>query len=887
MSEQPNESRNSSRRSSEDDERREDDYSDEDQLHLGGQKNGNYVPDEHANINKTKNIKINPQMIQNTPIYNEEQKKVNSSSLVQSNLFSYENNGSPGSNNSNQIPQSLKNSNKGQQINFHNIDNNTEMSQNQEQNVSIQQKTNLENIVINPPIKYKNNSNNQNNDINFDMNGNSGQNNIVFQNKYINSSKINNNNNNEMMKYNYKKNGNISNNNQIQNNNFGKGGNNQLNLEKENNHNSKKNEEELLNEFSIFKDENKPVPEHNQTTLNSNQSKENSFNGNLLNNQSNNINITQNNQDNFSNFNKNLENHMKDNNNNYGSKNINLSDNFQNNAYNNNNILSNINNKETNNNLMNSNINHNNMNNQKNKPYDNNNNINNQNIISGKNILNKSNKSQNNDPMAIRNNNMINNNNIATNHSNYNNFNNNLMNNSNNKYINNNINNENNIIGNSKNIMPSQSNQYLMNNFNGNNIMNNSKNIIGNQNNNIFNSNVSNNNNKNNNNLPKAENNNIPNTNNLPHNNSINTNNNNFQNNQIQNMALPKANNHFSDLTQAPKTGLSLLGDTSYLNSVLQIIGNFNCLANYFLNPKHREYIEENIKILPLTFVIYRLFLHLYVKNDKREIYRPEAILYMLGQLNCIYKSKNNSRRNPNELLSFILNQIHSETNKIKNNVQVNNLNISNKNNVINVGKQIFMKNYKSKISDNFNWFEIKEIKCTICNNNYYFFNTYNMLELDILFAYKYFKAPITIYDCLKFFELPKTFNSFCQNCKAQKKVIKFSKIYSSPNIFIISLDRKNLDSSLLQIPFIINDAIDISNFVEENCPKHYILTGIISYFPKTKSYVSFCISPVDNKWYLYYNENVELKNINEIIYLHNKQQQYIPCALVYNSQNI
>ena len=826
MTEQPNKSQNFSRRSSEDEnERREDDDSNEDQ-HSSGQNNYNNVPDEHPIINNTKNMEIPPQMAQNPPINNEEQKKANSPSMIQSKLFAYKNNGSPGSNHSNQFPPLFNNSNFGQQIILHNIDNNTKISQNQELNISIQQKSNLENNNQN------NNPNNQNNNINFNMNGNSEQNNIAFQDKYINSPKINNN-NNEMMKFNYANNGNISNNNQIQNNNFSKGSSNSLNFEKENNPNSKQSEEAQLNEFSIFKEENKPDLENNQTTLNNSQSKENNF---LINN------------------------------NNNGSKNINLSDNFQNNIHNNNNILSNINNKETKNNLMNSNLNENNMNNQKSKTYDNNN-INNQNIISGGGILNNYNKIPNNDPMTISNNNMINNqNNNKTNHSNYNKFN-------------------NNIIGNSNNIMPSQSNQNLMNKFNDNNIMNNSKNIIGNQSNNYFNNNISNNN-QNNINLLKGENNSASNTNNMAHSNNINLNNINFQNNQMQNIAQPR-NNYFSYLTQAPKTGLSLLGDTSYLNSVLQIIGNCNCLANYFLNPKYKKYIEENIKSLPLTFVIYRLFLHLYVKNDIREIYRPEAILYMLGELNCIYKSKNNSRRNPNELLSFILNQIHSETNKISNNVQVNNLNISDKNNVINAGKQNFMQNYNSKISKYFNWFEIKEIKCTICNNNFYFLNTYNMLELDILFASNYFKVPITIYDCLKIFESPKTFNSFCQNCKAQKKVLKFSKIYTSPNIFIFSLDRKNLDTSLLQIPFMINEEIDISNFVEENCPKNYKLTGIMSYSPKNKSYVSFCISPVDNKWYFYYNENVELKNINEIIDLHNNQHQYIPCLLVYNSPNI
>ena len=55
-----------------------------------------------------------------------------------------------------------------------------------------------------------------------------------------------------------------------------------------------------------------------------------------------------------------------------------------------------------------------------------------------------------------------------------------------------------------------------------------------------------------------------------------------------------------------------------------------------------------------------------------------------------------------------------------------------------------------------------------------------------------------------------------------------------------------------------------------------------MSYFSKTNSYISFCRSPVDNQWYLYNNENVEQKNINQIINLHNDQKQYIPCALIY-----
>ena len=413
-----------------------------------------------------------------------------------------------------------------------------------------------------------------------------------------------------------------------------------------------------------------------------------------------------------------------------------------------------------------------------------------------------------------------------------------------------------------------------MNNIN----VSNQNNVMNNNYNNAYNQNNQNNNmsNKNIQNIENNMNNNIQN---------INMNNINAQNKKIQNLPLPKKNNYFSPLTKAPKTGLKLLGDTSYLNAALQILGNCECLANYFLNPKYQKYIEGNIKTLPFTFVFYRLFRHLYQKKEKREIYSPEPILYVLGQMNCIYKSKTNKRRNPNELLSYCLNQIHAELNKSNNKIQVNELNINVKSNVITVGTQNFMKNYNSKISQFFNWFEIKELNCTKCGNKCYNFNTYNMLELDIMLTYYFKKQPITIYDCFKMFESPKTFKYFCQKCKRYTDFIKTSKIYVSPNYFIFSLDRKDLDQNLLKIPFSIDKKIEITNFVEESqSPKYYQLIGIMSYSLYSKSYVSFCMSPVDNQWYLYYNENVEFKSIDEIINLHNNQKMCIPCALIYET---
>ena len=105
------------------------------------------------------------------------------------------------------------------------------------------------------------------------------------------------------------------------------------------------------------------------------------------------------------------------------------------------------------------------------------------------------------------------------------------------------------------------------------------------------------------------------------------------------------------------------MGDTSYLNSVLQLLGTIRDLARYFVNPTNEKFFVDNINNASLSFVIYRLFTHFYPYPEKnqREIYTPDTLLQVLGNINQVYNSKN--KRNPNDLIFFILNFIHREIN--------------------------------------------------------------------------------------------------------------------------------------------------------------------------------------------------------------------------------
>ena len=278
--------------------------------------------------------------------------------------------------------------------------------------------------------------------------------------------------------------------------------------------------------------------------------------------------------------------------------------------------------------------------------------------------------------------------------------------------------------------------------------------------------------------------------------------------------------------------------------------------------------------------------MHLYPDPDKEgkvknENYSPQSIKQILGQLNPIYNS--NNKRNPNELLSFILNQLHKELNVANNDTsKILNPNNFDKQTAIKNGFNNFKMFYNSIISKNLNWFEIKQSMCKSCNNKLFHFNTFNIFELDILRTYNIKKKPVlTLLDCLDFYSSNKTQIFICKNCGKKTEIIIQSKIYSTPNIFIFSLDRQNLDNKFLKIPFIINEEINIYNFLEEKMvPSQYKLIGILSYWMNQQKYISFCMSPFDNEWYIYNDEKIEKIQIKNII----NNNQLIPCILVYKS---
>ena len=117
----------------------------------------------------------------------------------------------------------------------------------------------------------------------------------------------------------------------------------------------------------------------------------------------------------------------------------------------------------------------------------------------------------------------------------------------------------------------------------------------------------------------------------------------------------------------------------------------------------------------------------------------------------------------------------------------------------------------------------------------------------------------LTLYDCFDYNEKSEKFTgqnqNYCNICKQSSDAIHTSKIFVSPNILILILNRGK--GNIYDIKLDFNEKLDITKYViKKDKPKIiYNLYGVITHLGKSgpnAHFVAACKSPVDNNWYRY-----------------------------------
>ena len=264
------------------------------------------------------------------------------------------------------------------------------------------------------------------------------------------------------------------------------------------------------------------------------------------------------------------------------------------------------------------------------------------------------------------------------------------------------------------------------------------------------------------------------------------------------------------------------------------------------------------------------------------------------------------------DFIIFILEKLHKELKKS------NNIIISNNNQILNQYDKNLAFNYffnefkkeESIISDLFFGFNETTTECLNCKKIYnssnlnnpicYNYNIFNNLEFP-LEEIKITKNNamqhnninnniLSLDECFLYNQKRESLTgdnrNYCNICQQLYDSIYTSKIFISPYILIIILDRGKGNINDIKLNF--SEIIDITQFVlKKDSPKLiYNLYGVISHIVQSGPnlhFVASCKSPIDNKWYKYDDASVNpIKNLQKEVI-----EFGIPYVLFYQKNNI
>ena len=435
----------------------------------------------------------------------------------------------------------------------------------------------------------------------------------------------------------------------------------------------------------------------------------------------------------------------------------------------------------------------------------------------------------------------------------------------------------------------------------------------------------------NNNNVPKINNrmnNNNFNNNIFPNNssNNININNNinnmNFgKNNNVKIKLNPKKNaiQPIEKYKKPTLIGLQNIGATCFMNATLQCLSQTKRLTNYFLNEEHLPtIINNNIALndpnqLQLSPVYFELLENLWNKEGE-SYYAPYNFMNRINDMNPLFKK--GEAGDAKDFIIYILEQMHKELKKPLN------LNNVNQNLPINQYDQnITLMNFfnefskeTSILSDLFFGFNETTNICSNCKFIYnsqnkpnpicYNYGIFNLLifpleeikkyknNMNLMNLQSFYQGPtnnVSMDDCFIYNEKTDFFTgdnkNYCNLCKQLCDSQYTSKIYVSPNILILILNRGKGNMYKVNLDFTMK--LDITNYVilKENTRIIYNLYGVITHLGESgpnAHFVASCKSPVDNKWYRYNDAQVSpIQDFKRDVYNFG-----VPYILFYEKEN-
>uniref|UniRef100_A0A3B4ZR39 Ubiquitin carboxyl-terminal hydrolase 8 n=1 Tax=Stegastes partitus TaxID=144197 RepID=A0A3B4ZR39_9TELE len=315
----------------------------------------------------------------------------------------------------------------------------------------------------------------------------------------------------------------------------------------------------------------------------------------------------------------------------------------------------------------------------------------------------------------------------------------------------------------------------------------------------------------------------------------------------------------------ASLTGLRNLGNTCYMNSILQCLCNTPAMADYFNNNYYLEDINR-YNILGHKGEVAEEF-GVIMKALWAGLYKcisPRDFKITIGKINEQFSSYD--QQDSQELLLFLMDGLHEDLNKADN-----------------------RKRYKEEDNDHLDdqtaadvaWSKHKllnesiivalfqgqfksTVQCLTCHRKSRTFETFMYLSLPLASTSK-----CSLQDCLRLFskeeKLTDNNKVFCRHCKAHRDSTKKLEIWKVPPILLVHLKRFSYEGRWKQklqtsVDFPL-DSLDLAQYVigPKQSLKRYNLYGVSNHYGGLDGghYTAYCKNVLKQRWYKFDDHEV------------------------------
>lgn len=317
--------------------------------------------------------------------------------------------------------------------------------------------------------------------------------------------------------------------------------------------------------------------------------------------------------------------------------------------------------------------------------------------------------------------------------------------------------------------------------------------------------------------------------------------------------------------------GLRNLGNTCFMNSILQCLSNTSELRDYCLKNIHLMDLNKRTN-MALMEEFAKLTQSLWT-SENNEVVSPSEFRNEIQRF--APKFAGNNQQDAQEFLRFLLDGLHNEVNRatIQRKVSIEDIDHLADDEKARRTWNMYLEREDSKVVDLFAGQLKSSLTCTVCGFRSTVFEPFWDLSIPVA---KKSSGEVTLKDCLRLFTREDVLDGeerpTCNKCKARRKCTKRFSIQRFPQILVLHLKRfsdSNVRASKLStyVDFPLKD-LDLREFAAVSGERPvYNLYAVSNHTGNTLGghYTACCRNPALGEWYSYNDTRVNPMSSSQV----------------------